>query len=225
MTIQATDIFIYLIRDGVDPDYSPVACAQNGQLDVVNTFINTASKGTGKVGGLMQAGYNGSLSCSGVVDTDKLTGLNILPTALNGQSVQIYFFSSSNFAIFFLAKIENISFGFTTGNLLKFSATFKIESEIVYEAQNIYISTYPISSANQYLRVSTTTESLFTDTPYLAGKDYTRLVVSKNGIVLPVMYLSNTSDPVTAGYVGYVPSGSLKFNPSLIAGDKIIVFY
>ncbi|CAB4140321.1 hypothetical protein UFOVP402_21 [uncultured Caudovirales phage] len=229
MAIQANDIFIYPTRENVVFDYSPLGCAQNGELDIENEFFDISTKGTGKVASLKQKGYKGSLSCSGVIDFSRLTGINLLPAALEGQTVQLYVFgtdeNSNEISLYFLAKINNIRFGWATNGLMKFSAVFVLVSEVVYESANIYVSTYPIKAARSYLRTSTTTEEKFTDTSSLAGLDATRLVISKNNRVLPVEAIANDSLPVSSGAVGYVPSGTLKFNPSLIAGDKIIVFY
>lgn len=230
-TEQAVDVLIYIRNNNASGvDDMLLACMQNAVVNIDNEFIDTTTVGSGKVGSLLQSGYGGTMQGSGVIQTDtddtKITGTHLLKPALEGSTCLISY-TVGNLELHVNAKIQSLSFQSNVGSLWKFSATFIFTSEII--RNELYdLTNYYTVAGNTFRRVSTTTETLFTEST-LAGLRvgvYTRFIIAKNGIklnLLPVGEDFSLTDPLEVIYVN--DTGEFQFATSLVSGDVILILY
>lgn len=221
---QATDVLIYIrASTGTSSNNLLLACMQNAVVNIDNTFLDITSKGDGKVGDLLQSGYNGTMQGSGVIQTNpddtKISGPGLIRPTLNGSTCMITY-SVGSLEMNVNAKIINLSYQSNVGSLWKFSATFQFTSEVItnelYDPANYYIV-----AANSFRRVSTTTESSFIESS-LAGLEEGRLIVAKNGIRLVIRTIFTPFDDE----VRYnTTTGEFEFDANLVPGDIILILY
>lgn len=221
--IQATDVLIYIkASTGTSSNNLLLACMQNAVVNIDNQFLDITTKGDGKVGGLLQSGYSGTMQGSGVIESNpgdtKISGPGLIRPTLDGATCLITY-SVGSLEMSVNAKIINLSYQSNVGSLWKFSATFQFTSEIItnelYDLTNYYVVT-----ANSFRRVSTTTESSFTESS-LAGLSG-RFIIAKNGIKLTVTTLFTPAD----NEVIYSNStGEFEFDAPLVSGDVILILY
>jgi hypothetical protein len=225
--LNATDVIIYIRNNHSGSNNMLLACMQNSVVNIDNEFLDITTKGDGKVGGLLQSGYSGTMQGSGVMQVEasdvSISGQNLLKTTLEGNTCMItYTAGSLNFYV--NAKIASLSFQSNVGSLWKFSATFQFTSEIARDAA-YDIENYYLISSRVYRRVSTTTESSFTEST-LAGLTYgsiNRFVISKNGVVMSVVALFNPSEDNEVIYT--TATGEFEFDAPLVDGDVISILY
>lgn len=223
MVQQATDVLIYIrASTGTSTNNLLLACMQNAVVNIDNQFLDITSKGDGKVGDLLQSGYSGTMQGSGVIQTDiddtKISGPGLIRPTLDGSTCLITY-SVGSLEMNVNAKILNLSYQSNVGSLWKFSATFQFTSEVItnelYDLTNYYVVT-----ANSFRRVSTTTESSFTESS-LAGLSG-RFIIAKNGIKQTVVAFFTPDD----NEVTYDNStGEFVFDANLVSGDIILILY
>lgn len=228
---QAVDVLIYIRNNNVSGvDDMLLACMQNAVVNIDNSFIQTTQPGTGKVDSLIQSGYGGTMQGSGVIQTDtddtKITGTHLLEPTLEGKDCLITY-TVGNLEMHVNAKIESLSFQSNVGSLWKFSATFRFTSEII--RNSLYdLTNYYTVAGQTYRRVSTTTESTFTEATLagLASGNYLRFIIAKNGIKLTtIIFPSDFSGTNPLEVIYYNDTGQFEFATSLVEGDVILILY
>lgn len=225
--LNATDIIIYIKNNYTAGNNDMLlACMQNAVVNIDNEFLDITTRGDGKVSSLLQSGYSGTMQGSGVIRIDvddvTLSGQNLLKTIVEGNTCFItYSAGSLNFQV--NAKIASLSFQSNIGSLWKFSATFQFTSEITRNSA-FDIDNYYLVSSRVFRRVSTTTESSFTEST-LAGLvtgSVRRFVVSKNGITQSVVTFFTPSD----NEIKYTnATGQFEFDVDLVDGDVVTILY
>lgn len=225
--LNATDIIIYIRNNHTSSNNMMLACMQNAVVNIDNEFLDITTKGDGKVSSLLQRGYSGTMQGSGVMQVDasdvSISGQNLLKTTLEGNTCLITY-TAGSLSFYVNAKIASLSFQTNIGSLWKFSATFQFTSEIARD-EAYDITNYYLVSSRVYRRISTTTESSFTESS-LAGLEYgsiRRFVLSKNGVVMNVVNVFTPFDDNEVTYTN--ATGEFTFEIALVAGDIISILY
>lgn len=230
--IQATDVLIY-IRNNNDTSLADLilACMQNAVINIDNQFLDITTKGDGKVGGLLQSGYSATLQGSGVIEANvgdtMISGPALLRPTLEGSTCLITY-TVGSLEMHVNAKILNLSYQSNIGSLWKFSATFQFTSEII--TNELYdLTNYYTISANSFRRVSTTTETEFTDSSLIGLRYFggVKFILAKNGIrqtnILPAGIDFSGNDDTEIIYTNDL--GRFEFATPLVSGDVILILY
>lgn len=229
-TVNVTEVMIYIRNNNINGSNNMMlACMQNAVVNIDNNFLDITGPGDGKVSDLLQSGYSGSMQGSGVIQIDadeldtKLSGHNLLKTTLDGATCLITY-SAGSLEFYVNAKIASLSFQGNVASLLKFSATFQFTSEIIRNSA-FDLTNYYLVSSRVFRRVSTTTESSFTEAT-LTGLNVSgseTLIVSKNGIVLDLVGFFFPPDDLKFTYNN--STGEFTFGVPLVDGDVILILY